>query len=211
MLDKKIKVKEIRDLGASNTLITLSSPEQARLAQPGQFVMLKCSAEVDDNPLLRRPFSIFDIHPHPRTGRPSGLDLLVKNVGVGTRWLAALSPGDLVYVLGPQGRSFPRLERDARPRPCRRPGRRRRRDRCRLPAGPEPDVARRSRRSSFTAAGGRPISCCGSTFERLGIECVYTTEDGSCGERGFVTVPVERFLAGRARTGVHLYACGPWA
>ncbi len=209
MLDKKIKVKEIRDLGASNTLITLSSPEQARLAQPGQFVMLKCSAEVDDNPLLRRPFSIFDIHPHPRTGRPSGLDLLVKNVGVGTRWLAALSPGDLVYVLGPQGRSF-HVSSEMR-------GRVRA---AALVAGGVGIAAVYLLARSLMSQKITPVLFYGGRgaadlvlrehFERLGIECVYTTEDGSCGERGFVTLPVERFLAGRARTGVHLYACGPW-
>ena len=51
MLDKKLKVKEIRDLGARNYLLTLISPEQARLTRPGQFVMVKCSGDVQDLPL----------------------------------------------------------------------------------------------------------------------------------------------------------------
>ncbi len=209
MLDKKVKVKEIRDLGASNYLLVLSSPEQARLAQPGQFVMLKCSGEVDDNPLLRRPFSIFDIHPHPRTGRPSGLDLLVKSVGAGTRRLAALSPGDMIHVLGPQGRPF-RVSSETR-------------DRVRtaaLVAGGVGIAALYLLARSLMARKIVPVLFYGGRgegdlvlrehFERLGIDCVYTTEDGSCGERGFVTEPLERFMKGRPRSEVHLYACGPW-
>ncbi len=209
MLDKKIKVKEIRDLGESNFLLILSSPEQARLAQPGQFVMLKCSGDVDDNPLLRRPFSIFDVHPHPRTGRPNGLDLLVKNAGVGTRRLAALRPGDALHVLGPQGHPFhvsPEMRGHVTS--------------AALVAGGVGIaalylLARGLMAQKITPVlfyGGRSVAdlVLREHFEKLKIECVYTTEDGSLGERGFVTVPVERYLKGRPRSTVKLYACGPW-
>jgi dihydroorotate dehydrogenase electron transfer subunit len=210
MLDKKIKVKEIRDLGAANYLLTLSSPEQARLAQPGQFVMLKCSGDVDDIPLLRRPFSIFDVHPNPRTGRPGGLDLLIKNVGAGTRRLVALRPGEQVHVLGPQGRPF-HVSQEMRGRV----------HSAALVAGGVGIAAVHLLARSLMAQKITPVLFYGGRgeadlvlrdhFERLGIECVYTTEDGSVGERGFVTVPVERYLGARARTSVAVYACGPWA
>jgi dihydroorotate dehydrogenase electron transfer subunit len=210
MLDKKIKVKEIRDLGASNYLLTLSAPEQARLAQPGQFVMLKCSGDVDDNPLLRRPFSIFDVHPHPRTGRPSGLDLLVKSVGAGTRRLSALRAGDFVHVLGPQGHPF-HVSQEMRARVTS----------AALVAGGVGIAAVFLLARSLIAQKITPVLFYGGRgcadlvlrdpFERLGIECAYTTEDGSMGERGFVTVPLERYLKARARTSVAMYACGPWA
>ncbi len=210
MLDKKIKVKEIRDLGASNYLLTLSAPEQARLTQPGQFVMLKCSSGIDDNPLLRRPFSIFDIHPNPRTGRPGGLDLLVKSVGAGTRRLAALRPGDVINVLGPQGRPF-HVSGEMRGRVAT----------AYLVAGGVGIAALLLLARSLMVQNVKPVLFYGGRsvadlvlrehFERLGIECVYTTEDGSCGERGIVTAPLERFLKGRSRSGVRMYSCGPWA
>jgi dihydroorotate dehydrogenase electron transfer subunit len=47
-------------------------------------------------------------------------------------------------------------------------------------------------------------------FERLGLEALYATEDGTLGERGVVSRPLESFLRGRVRSGVRLYACGPW-
>jgi dihydroorotate dehydrogenase electron transfer subunit len=47
-------------------------------------------------------------------------------------------------------------------------------------------------------------------FERLGVELVLTTEDGSRGEHGRVTAPLERRLASRpASEAVMVYACGP--
>ncbi len=106
MLDRRVKVKDVQDLGAANYLLTLSSPDQARLVHPGQFLMLKCCEEMDENPLLRRPFSIFAIHHHARTGNPVGIEILVKDIGFGTHKLVQVKPGKELYALGPQGRPF---------------------------------------------------------------------------------------------------------
>ena len=47
-------------------------------------------------------------------------------------------------------------------------------------------------------------------FEKMGVELVLATEDGSRGEPGRVTVPLERDLKARpADASVMLYACGP--
>jgi dihydroorotate dehydrogenase electron transfer subunit len=59
-------------------------------------------------------------------------------------------------------------------------------------------------------------------FERLGVTVVITTEDGSRGERGRVTIPLERRLSALVNdvkdvkdvkddraTPITLYACGP--
>jgi len=106
MLDRKAKVKDIRDLGARNYLLSLTTPEQARLVRPGQFIMLKCVEEVEENPLLRRPFTIFNISRSARSGKPVGLELLVKDVGSGTRKLARVHTGEMLDCFGPQGHGF---------------------------------------------------------------------------------------------------------
>ena len=106
MLDKKVKVKEVLELGSDSYLLTLSAPEQARLVRPGQFIMLKCVENADDNPLLRRPFTIFNISRQPRSGKPAGLELLVKDVGFGTHRLIQTRPGQILDCLGPQGHGF---------------------------------------------------------------------------------------------------------
>ena len=47
-------------------------------------------------------------------------------------------------------------------------------------------------------------------FERLGAQLVLTTEDGSLGERGRVTLPLEQAVDGAAADQpITIYACGP--
>ena len=90
-------------LSPDYNVIALAAPEIARIAQPGQFVMVKAAAGLD--PLLRRPFSIFEIL-RDRDGALSGLSLLNKRVGRGTSLLYAAREGDKVSVLGPLGQPF---------------------------------------------------------------------------------------------------------
>ena len=66
------------------SVVALAAPEVAVLAQPGQFVMIKPSRGID--PLLRRPFSIFEILRDER-GVPTGISLLNKRIGAGTALL----------------------------------------------------------------------------------------------------------------------------
>jgi len=210
MLDKKVKVKTVKSLGAANFLITLGAPEQARLTQAGQFVMLKCDTELEGLPLLRRPFSIFNTHPSERTGKPGGLDLLVKDVGPGSHKLALLSAGDEVYVLGPQGRPFQVAA-----------GLQNRVRTAFLVAGGVGIAALYLLARKLQSAGVQPILFYGGRssdelvlrehFEALGIETCYATEDGSMGERGFVTLPLAARLKNRAASSLRIYACGPWA
>jgi dihydroorotate dehydrogenase electron transfer subunit len=209
MLDRKVKLKEIRDLGAGNYLLTLSASEQASMAHPGQFVMLKCSQDVDEAPLLRRPLSIFNIHRHARSGRPAGLELLVKDVGVGTHKLVQLMPGQTLYCLGPQGRGF-QISSEMRNRV----------EAACLVAGGVGIAALYLLAQSLKALNVRPVLFYGGAgtanlvlrdyYERLGIEAHYTTEDGSHGEQGLVIQPLARFLASNPRKEMRVYACGPW-
>ena len=47
-------------------------------------------------------------------------------------------------------------------------------------------------------------------FERLGVKLILSTEDGSAGVRGRVTVPLEAAFADlRGQPSAMVYACGP--
>jgi len=209
MLDKKVKIKEIRDLGARNFLLTVNAPEQARLVRPGQFVMMKCVEEVDENPLLRRPFTIFDIHRNARSGKPAGLELLIKDVGYGTRKLVQACPGQMLNCLGPQGRGF-QISSEMRNRTAM----------AFLVAGGVGIAPLYLLAQALIAQNVKPILFYGGAavadlvlrecFEKLGIETFYTTEDGSFGERGLVTQPLAHYLKTVSRKDVRVYACGPW-
>ena len=56
----------------------------------------------------------------------------------------------------------------------------------------------------------RPILPHRPTFtQELGATLHLTTEDGTAGEKGRITLPLERELKAHAGSAVTLYACGP--
>ncbi len=210
MLDRKVKVRDVTNLGSSNYLLSLKSPEQARLVRPGQFVMLKCVEDVEGDPLLRRPFSIFAVRRHPHTGRPLGMEILVKDVGVGTHKLVQIQPGRELHTLGPQGRAFDLSEEtNAPPRIA-----------CLVAGGvgiaalyllARELISRRISTVLFYGARSAAELVLREYFERLDMQTHYCTEDGSMGTRGLVTDPLARFVKQHPRKDVRIYACGPWA
>lgn len=74
-----------------------------RKAVPGQFAMVRPS---DSRCFLPRAFSVHSEGLPAAPGAPSPVSFLVSPVGVGTRELTALVPGDQVSLLGPVGRGF---------------------------------------------------------------------------------------------------------
>lgn len=75
--------------------LTISCPEIADLAKPGQFVNVSCSK------FLKRPFGIASVD------KDSGTFCIgIKNVGEGTAELSQISEGSVISVLGPLGNGF---------------------------------------------------------------------------------------------------------
>ena len=92
-----------RRLSADYNVLALAAPEIAAAARPGQFVMIKTSGGQD--PLLRRPFSIFEII-RDASGAPSGVSIFNKRIGAGTTLLSRVEAGTRLPLLGPLGRPF---------------------------------------------------------------------------------------------------------
>jgi dihydroorotate dehydrogenase electron transfer subunit len=101
-LDVEAKVIRNTRLSSDYNVIALAAPEIAAAVAPGQFVMVKPGRGSD--PLLRRPFSVFEIL--RENGHVEGLTLLSKRVGVTTRMLLEAVAGDVVSCLGPLGKPF---------------------------------------------------------------------------------------------------------
>ena len=101
--DVAAKVMANRRLSADYNVLALAAPTIAAAAQPGQFVMVKAAGGCD--PLLRRPFSVFEII-RDDAGTPLGLSILSKRIGPSTRLVYEAGSGDLVSCLGPLGRPF---------------------------------------------------------------------------------------------------------
>ena len=194
-----------RRLSADYNVLALAAPEIAAAARPGQFVMIKTSGGgLDQAPLLRRPFSIFEIL-RDAAGRASGISIFNKRAGAGTTLLSRVEAGARLPLLGPLGRPFEPVDPPAA---------------AWMIAGGvglAPFVtlasvlaARRTPTTLFYGARSAEELYCVELFEALGVTIVLATEDGSRGVRGRITVPLDAALNGRPLGNpVKLYVCGP--
>ncbi len=182
----------------------MTAPPEFAAAQPGQFVMVRVNSAID--PLLRRPFGIFDvgIHTPAHTGanpQPC-LEMLYRVVGKGTAMLSSLHETDLLDILGPLGKGFD-LGVPGEEKLIVGGG-----------VGLAPlyflarELVKRSPVRLFAGGRTRDDILCITEFERLGVECYVATEDGSLGERGLVTQVLEQRLDALNSRGA-LFACGP--
>src|SRR3954469_24609178 len=90
-------------LSPTASVRALAAPARGAAAAPGQFVMIKAGRGHD--PLLRRPFSVFEVLRDERGG-PTGISILNQRIGVSPGLVYAAQPGQRVDCLGPLGRPF---------------------------------------------------------------------------------------------------------
>ena len=91
------RLADVRTPGAEFAAhaITVRCLELARLAQPGQFLHVKCG----DGFLLRRPFGVCCV-------RGDLIKFAFEVKGGGTRWLSSRRQGGSLDILGPLGNGF---------------------------------------------------------------------------------------------------------
>src|SRR3954454_23319237 len=98
-------VRETVAIGRDTYRIRLEAPALARSIIPGQFVMIRPGAEGAEDPLLGRPFALYDVATDG-SGAPCALDIVYIVLGRGTSALARRRPGERVSVWGPLGNGF---------------------------------------------------------------------------------------------------------
>ena len=182
----------------------MTAPPAIEGAIPGQFVMVRVNPAID--PLLRRPFGIFDLGTFTTEFTDCGiqtyLEILYKVVGKGTAMLSSLHQGDHLDILGPLGKGFTTGD----------------------PAGAKilvgggvglaplyylaRELVQTSRVNLFAGGRNKEDILCITEFERLGVETYVATDDGTLGARGLVTEVLEEHLA-KAPPNAVIYACGP--
>jgi dihydroorotate dehydrogenase electron transfer subunit len=191
-----------RRLSSDYNVLALAAPAIAAAASPGQFVMIKAGRGLD--PLLRRPFSVFEVLRGPN-GAPAGISLLNKRIGISTGLVYAAQVGERVDCLGPLGRSFSIVEQPTE---------------AWMVAGGVGLAPFAALAEALRGRGVASVLFYGARraaelfyldhFRDLGVELVLTTEDGSLGERGRIVAPLERRLSLQpADMPVMVYACGP--
>lgn len=187
-------------------LIRFRCPAIASRVAPGNFVMIRIGDGYD--PLLPRPFSIYDVEQYGLAEAPETFDLVYRVEGRGTSTMARYQPGESIMVLGPLGNSFP-----LSPPP----------PRAIIVAGgigvaPFRFLVRALRLSGPKAKpqmlfGGRTVDdlVCVDAFVEAGVEVHLCTENGSFGATGLVTDLLREVLAKREGKGdgPTVYGCGP--
>jgi dihydroorotate dehydrogenase electron transfer subunit len=169
---------------------------------PGQFAMIKPHGIYE--PLLRRAMAYYR---SVSVGGMRRIDFIYQILGRGTQALANLRPGDKVDFLGSLGNTYD-LEA-ARGREAL------------LVAGGvgsaalfmlAEDLIKLGARVKLFIGGASRGDLCGleDFIELLREENVIcATVDGSLGEAGFVTAPLERYLQSNGGARTIIYACGP--
>jgi dihydroorotate dehydrogenase electron transfer subunit len=230
-------------------------------SRPGQFVQLQCRdigvEQVDHvfdwspgeqsviqggefrgvDAFLRRPFSVAG-----RRDRADGwaeIDIIGREIGPGTRFLARLQAGDQLSVVGPLGNTFTlpepngiallvgggvgippmiylaqmlgeRASARGSLRTVAFAGAMTRELMALTVAGSAEDPPAEARPPGEAAAPLFNVL----EFARFGVPAVLTTDDGSLGAKGYVTDALERYLDAYlaepdARTRTTIYTCGP--
>src|SRR5262245_588759 len=206
-VDVEARVISNTRLSPDYNVIALAAPEIAAATSPGQFVMVKPGR--GSTPLLRRPFSVFEIL---RTdGRVVGLTLLSKRIGATTQMLFDAVEGDVVSCLGPLGRAFSTGHPAAE---------------AWMVAGgvglapfatlSEVLLAQNARTTLFYGARSAQDLFYLDWFRDRRVRLVLATEDGTVGDCGRIILPLERELRSMVAGGLQasgrnlmIYACGP--
>jgi dihydroorotate dehydrogenase electron transfer subunit len=172
-------------------LFWLRAPQIAEVAQPGQFVMVRCGD--GHQPLLRRPLSIH------RIAGGEQIALLFSVVGQGTSLLSQYGEGDKLDLLGPLGNGFS-LHPDS--------------GKLLLVAGGVGIAPLVFLADKVLEQGRAVVLLAGSATASLlypwsllpsAVDLVTATEDGSEGREGMVT----DFLAEFVNHADQVFACGP--
>lgn len=197
---------------------------------PGQFLMLGAGAEggvIRRDPLLPRPMAVYR-----ELGAAAGeveddagstarvIEVLYRVVGRGTALIADLREGERVSLVGPLGCGFQQVD-PSRAAAMSAPAADRAAAGIDSPAllvGGGTGIASLYEWARVLAERGRRVVVMlgartaadllgWSDFAALGVELVGTTEDGSVGNKGLVTGPLEAQL--REVKGATVYAVGP--
>lgn len=185
----------VEQLTKENFRIGFKSPKIAKTSRAGQFIMVRANKHTD--PLLRRPFCVHQVE---------GDEIVIyfKVVGRGTELLAQMGVGEEVSLLGALGNGFTLHDTPS----------------CLIGGGLGiapllmlvKSLSEKAEGKDITVIlGGRnagEVKPLMRHFEKFNINLLATTDDGSFGQKGFVT----DILAGLdLDSATNVYTCGPEA
>ena len=199
VLHERCEIIEHREEMRQHFRLRMRSVRVAEEARAGQFAHV-LTQDVSFSPLWRRAFSIMRVD-------GDAFELFYRVQGQGTLLLSRKRAGETVDVLAPLGKAFAPMQGEAilvgggvgvPP--------------LMMLAQQEIKEGRAVSGSMRVLAGARSaMEVIGqSDFAALGLPLHICTDDGSAGEHGLVTAPLQRYLEEAGEGAIPtVYACGP--
>jgi dihydroorotate dehydrogenase electron transfer subunit len=205
-------IVENEPLARDTLRVRLDCSAIAQAITPGQFVMLRLHGWND--PLIGRPFALYDVHTDTATGEDRWLDIVYLVKGKFTQHLATQRPGETLDIWGPLGNGFlpqatehlimvaggigqtPMLALAQEMLGRKQYGR------------PRRQVAPAQRVTLCYGARSAAYFAGLDSFSQLGVELQLSTDDGSRGHAGLVTDLLRETLA-TSHGAPRVVCCGP--
>lgn len=168
---------------------TIHCPEIANKAEPGQFAHVKVNGFT-----LRRPISICEINKQAGTIR-----IVFEVRGEGTKAMANINENMLIDLIAPLGKGFSLLEPDKKA--------------IVIGGGigvpPMLQTAKHYGKNAAAIIGFRSADAVilKDDFVKNEVNTILCTDDGTSGQKGFVTVALAKYL--EQNSADIIYACGP--
>ncbi|MDO5581146.1 MAG: dihydroorotate dehydrogenase electron transfer subunit [Planctomycetia bacterium] len=208
-------------IAADTWKIRLEAAEFAPLIVPGQFVMLRLPNRKD--PLLGRPFAVYAV-----SVKAGLIDLIYLVVGRMTERLTEVRPGDSLLLTGPLGKGWEAMDdrNDRDPSDLYFEENVPSTDHLILIAGGigqtalfmlaqdflhKPPIQPMRKVSFLYGVRSGDRLCCTDDFEKIGASVHIATEDGSKGEKGYITDLLPRVFeeSGIPADRTKVACCGP--
>jgi len=203
-----VQVVERRELAHETYLVRIACPEMATQICPGQFLMVRKPDSAE--PLLGRAFAMYDVAAN-ESCEAAFVDIVFHIVGKMTQILSEVRPGDRLVVWGPLGNGFVPKETNH----------------LVMVAGGIGQTPFLSLAKEYLGVAdfGRAVHkakkvtlCYGARsasylagvpdFEKLGVEVIISTDDGSLGHHGLVTEVLKEVLLS-SNDDQRVVCCGP--
>jgi dihydroorotate dehydrogenase electron transfer subunit len=191
MFDEPVPVLSNQKVNGKYYKLIIRSRSLARGVRPGQFLHLQVQPGCD--PFLRRPFSYYRV-------AGDRVEILYEILGRGTNMLSGKKAGELLRIMGPLGLAFKE----------RIPGKKRVLVAGGVGVPPLVFLAERFQ-TDYLLIGTKSKKEVLPKSELAGVrgKVLYSTNDGSYGEKGYVTELLEKLIKKESAEPLFIQTCGP--
>lgn len=191
MADETIAILENKKINAKYYKLVFSSIALSQKVQPGQFLQIRINAGHD--PFLRRPFSYYRI-------KNKCVEVLYEVLGFGTDLLSKKKKGDQLQVMGPLGKGFSPVA-DGKKRLLVAGG---------IGLPPLVFLGEKNPIEYFLIGTKSKLEIMPEReLKKIKGKVLYSTEDGSYGTKGMVTVLLEKIFKQENPRDFFIQTCGP--